>query len=170
MQRLFFNRSYIPTIFSTRYVVAVFIGGAAVFFLVGALAFAHSLSNPLPGDASAFRLLYTASSAAAPSNVAFASAAAANAPLEMHIANNGLVYLKSAVVKSISGSTLTVGIAWGSADFVWTVHSSYMTKLWDKDGQKITLADVQVGDQVRITGALDRNAAEPTVQAQIIRL
>ncbi len=119
--------------------------------------------------------------AEAQENVATANAAVASShlrPLEMHIANNGLVLLRSAKVVSVSGTTLIVNTAWGSADFTWTVRTnashfesrSFGTRMLDRDGKKSSFGSVQPGMLVTITGALDSTAQVPTIDADSVRL
>jgi len=98
-------------------------------------------------------------------------------PLEIHISNNGLILLRSARVVSISGSTLTVSTAWGSSDFIWTVQTNatrfetrdFGTRFLSRDGKKSSLANIQEGDKVTITGALDPAAQEPVIKADSVR-
>ena len=152
--------------------IAVLLFASAVFFAFSLAAFFFSLP---------------AQSAAAEGRPAFASAsmpaAAAAAtgsslwPLEIHIANNGLILLRSARVVSISGSTLTVSTAWGSSDFTWTVQTNatrfetrdFGTRFLNRDGKKSSLANIQEGDLVTITGALDPAAQEPVIKADSVR-
>ena len=99
-------------------------------------------------------------------------------PLEMHIANNGLVLLRSAKVISVEGKTITARTAWGSADFKWTVRTNasrfesrdFGTRILDRDGKKGSLGSVRPGMLVTITGALDSMAQEPTIDADSVRL
>lgn len=99
-------------------------------------------------------------------------------PLEMHIANNGLVLLRSAKVVSINGKIITVRTAWGSADFTWIVRTNashfekrtFGTRFIDKDGKAGSLGGVQAGMLVTITGALDSTAEDPTIDADSVRL
>lgn len=99
-------------------------------------------------------------------------------PLEMHIANNGLVLLRSARVVSLQGNTITVSTAWGSADFKWTVRTdlshfetrTFGTRFIDRDGKKGSISGVKIGSVVTITGALDPVAGEPTIDADSVRL
>jgi|GEM_PF-3314336 hypothetical protein len=109
-----------------------------------------------------------------------APAAAAGVPLfpaEMHIANNGLVLLRSARVVAVHGTTLTVSTAWGTTDFKWVVltnASSYEThyfgtRFLNRNGQEIAPQNVRAGDYVTITGALDATAQEPTLNADSVR-
>jgi hypothetical protein len=98
-------------------------------------------------------------------------------PLEMHIANNGLVLLRSARVVAVHGTTIAVSTAWGSTDFRWIVltdASSYEThnfgtRFLNRDGQEISPQDVHAGDYVTITGMLDASAQEPTLNADSVR-
>ena len=99
-------------------------------------------------------------------------------PLEMHIANNGLILLRSARVEEIQGTTITVSTAWGSAQFKWIIRTNasyseshqFGTKFRDRDGNKSSLGDVSIGNSVTITGMLDPAAQEPTVDADSFRL
>ena len=99
-------------------------------------------------------------------------------PLEMHIANNGLVLLRSAKVVSVQGNIIVVSTAWGSADFTCTIRTdlshfesrSFGTRFIDRDGKKGSLGGVKVGSVVTITGALDPSAGEPTIDADSVRL
>ena len=129
----------------------------------------------------AFLFSFPPQKAEAQESVATANAAAASRhlrPLEMHIANNGLVLLRSAKVVSVSGTTLVVNTAWGSADFKWTVRINaksfesrdFGTRMLDRDGKKTSLRSVQPGMLVTITGALDSTAQDPTIDADSVRL
>ena len=119
--------------------------------------------------------------AEAQGNAAAANTAVASShlrPLEMHIANNGLVLLRSAKVVSVEGKTITVRTAWGSADFTWIVRTSssrfeardFGTRVLDRDGKKGSLGSVRPGMLVTITGALDSTAQAPTIDADTLRL
>mgnify|MGYP001586058710 CR=1 FL=1 len=119
--------------------------------------------------------------AEAQESAATANAAAASShlrPLEMHIANNGLVLLRSAKVVSVAGKVITVRTAWGSADFIWTIRTNasrfetrtFGTRFIDKDGKAGSLGGIYAGALVTITGALDPNAEEPTIDADSVRL
>ena len=113
--------------------------------------------------------------------VAAANTAAASThlrPLEMHIANNGLILLRSAKVVEVSGTTITVSTAWGSADFKWVVRTNatrfetrtFGTRFLDREGKQSYLAGVQPGALVTITGTLDSTAQEPSIDADSFRL
>lgn len=99
-------------------------------------------------------------------------------PLEMHIAHNGLVLLRSARVVSIRGPVMTVSTAWGSADFQWIVRTdlshfekrNFGTRFINRDGGAGSLGSIPAGSTVTITGTLDPAAAEPTIDADSVRL
>src|SRR3989344_3491332 len=141
--------------------------------IVGSAFFAFSLF--------AFLFSFTPQKAEAQESAATANTAAASRhlrPLEMHIANNGLVLLRSAKVVSVEGKTITVRTAWGSADFTWTVRTnvshfetrSFGTRFLDRDGKKGALGSVQPGILVTISGTLDSAAEAPTIDAATVRL
>jgi hypothetical protein len=96
---------------------------------------------------------------------------------EMHIANDGLVLLRSARVVSVNGTTLTLGMSWGATAFTWEVRTAassygsheYGTRFMDQSGNKITLDDIQIGGLVTITGMFDDTAKVPTVDADTVR-
>lgn len=99
-----------------------------------------------------------------------ASPSATEAPmLEVHIANNGLVLLRGARVISISGETIRVGMTWGLADFTWAVKTNSGTKFVTSKGEKETLADIQTGTFVTVTGMLTGSATEPTIDGEVVR-
>ena len=99
-------------------------------------------------------------------------------PLELHIADNGLILLRSAKVSSIVGSTITLETDWGATKFNWTVHTDasqydshkFGTKFLTRDGTPMTMYDLQVGDLVTVTGALEQNASSFVVNADAVRL
>lgn len=89
--------------------------------------------------------------------------------LEVHIANNGLMLLRGARVLSISGSTIHVGMSWGSSDFTWAVETNYNTTFLTSKGEKEALGNVGVGDTVTVTGQLSGSGTEPTIDADVVR-
>ena len=112
-------------------------------------------------------VVYLGAKAAA---VASAVAEAKSSPiLEMHIANNGLVLLEGARVLSLSGGRIRVEMAWGAASFTWVTNTNSNTKYFSSNGEKTTLASVEVGDTLAITGMLTRGGAEPTIAATFVR-
>jgi len=135
--------------------------------LFGVLVFAHSLARPSQGDSSLFSQLYKVNSAhAAPAPLGLPSTTHLR---EMHIANNGAVFLKSTKITALSDKVLSVSMSWGSNDFLWTVRYSYLTSVLDKGGKPSNLSSLKVGDTITITGTLATGATEPTVEAQVIR-
>lgn len=145
----------------------------SVAVAAGAAFFAFSLFS--------FLFSFPPQRAEAQENAATANAVAASShlrPLEMHVANNGLVLLRSAKVAYVNGTTITVRAAWGSADFTWIIRTNathfeerdFGTRFIGKDGKKGSLGGVQAGMLVTITGVLDSTAQEPTVDADSVRL
>ncbi len=122
-------------------------------------------------------LLRVAPAAAADQTPAAVGTVDATRPLELHIAQNGLVLLRRAEVLSVNGSTLTLGTAWGSTTFKWTVQTNasqyesrnFGTTFLSNDGKKVSIQDFSAGDLVTITGMLDPSAPEPTIQADSVR-
>ncbi|RJQ35399.1 hypothetical protein C4556_00350 [Candidatus Parcubacteria bacterium] len=88
--------------------------------------------------------------------------------LEVHIANNGLMLLRGARVISTSDNTIRVGMAWGLADFTWTVNKNSGTKFFTSKGEKGTSAEIRVGDIVTVTGMLVESGIEPTIDATFV--
>jgi hypothetical protein len=88
---------------------------------------------------------------------------------EVHIANDGLMLVRGAMVTSITNGTITVSIAWGGASFNWTVTTNSNTKFIMASGEKGTIADIQVGNYIDVTGPLTQGGATPIIAAQFIR-
>jgi len=155
--------------FSRKTVVTVTVVAASCV-LAGLFAY-EVFAQPLSAD------LHANAPASVPAGTVYLSLSAhaaatqpANAPmLEMHIANNGLVLLRGARVLSLSGSSMRVGMSWGSGDFIWNVSTAYNTEFFNTAGSKETLADIGVGDIVTITGTLSAGGAGPGVAANIVR-
>lgn len=139
--------------------------GAAVFFAISFSLFLLSL----PPHATAAEIPTKAS----------APVVAAGVPtfLEMHIANNGLVLLRSARVVATNGATLTVSTTWGSTDFTWTVRTdsskyetrNFGTRFYNYDGKATSVNGIRVGDLITVTGMLDPEAKDPTLEADSVR-
>ena len=89
--------------------------------------------------------------------------------LEIHVANNGLVLLRGALVTAVSGTTLTLEGAWGKAQFVWEVQTDTQTKFFRTNGSVGALTDIHVGDTVMATGNIDSSESHPTIRALYIR-
>jgi hypothetical protein len=107
-----------------------------------------------------------------------ASAAHLMGSLEIHIANNGLVLLRSATVEAVDGNTVTLSTSWGAEHMHWTVRTNgsdyevhhYGTQFLDSAGRPSTVADLHVGGLVTVTGMLDQNASDPTIAANTVRM
>ena len=88
---------------------------------------------------------------------------------EVHIANNGLMLLRGATVISNVRGTIRVSMEWGSADFTWEVKTDSDTRFVTSKGEKGTLADIQTGNSITVTGQLTGSGAEPTIEANFVR-
>lgn len=136
---------------------AFFVAAAGVFFLTMPSRMVEAQTPPVTAPAAVAQILGT---------------------LEVHIANNGLVLLRSASVIKIEGKTLTLSTAWGRTNILWTVRTDasdfeghhYGTKILDRTGKTGVFDDIHVGGQVTITGMLDQNAADPTITAATVRV
>ncbi len=89
--------------------------------------------------------------------------------LEMHVANDGLVFLRGVRVVSISGNDIHVAMSYQTATFLWLIRVDASTKFFTSQGEKGTSADMQIGQQITVTGMLAGGGAEPTIDAQFIR-
>ncbi len=129
----------------------------------------HAFNSFNHGVAAAGGSMMSASAASASTS----AAAGTKAMLEMDIANDGLVYLASARIESFAGDSFTVGIAWGSTTFTWTVDTTSGkggTQFIQPGGNNSgTINDLTIGDAVDITGMLDPGASSPTIDAQFVR-
>ena len=95
----------------------------------------------------------------------------ASAPmLGITVANNGLVYLKGARVRSVSLGGMDVVLQWGSENFDWRVTTPLSVRYVGQNGELGSHASIHAGDRVAITGILDKSADTPTLVAQYIRL
>ena len=71
-------------------------------------------------------------------------------PLEVHIANDGLILLRSAHVVAVNTDTIMVSTAWGSTDLNWVVRldatrygaHNFGTRFIDRHGGEISRADI----------------------------
>ena len=169
IKRMFATRTPISFLYISNTVwLAVLLVGAGIVFALGVSAFVGSLQHPSQSDASAFESLYKAGSAQAYA-VPVSGTPSTTRVLEMHVANNGSIYIQGAVVTAVQGSTVVASFTWGSVTFACNIESSYMTSVLLHDGTKIALADLGVGDHITVTGDINVNAAQPTIDAQVIR-
>ena len=156
-------------IFSQRiFVIAAISATSAVlaglfFYQVGAQPLSRVFGY---GAASSGNTVYLSGDTAA---AAAASSTEESSTFEVHIANNGLTLLRGARVLSVSGSTIRVGMSWGSSDFSWKVQTTGNTKFFGPKGEKETSNDIHIGEVVTITGMIERGGAEPLINAQFVR-
>jgi len=154
--------------FPPRLVLAAVVGSVSV--LLAGLFVYEVFAQPLP-------TAHSTAPAAAPAGTVYLSpsAQAAAAPqttaplIEVHIANNGLTYIRGAHVVSISGSTIRTEVTLGAGTFVWSIETSYNTQFYAQSGAKIALSDITPGDYLTVTGKLSSAGDSPTVSADIIR-
>ncbi len=98
--------------------------------------------------------------------------------LEVHIANNGMIFLQGARVLSISGTTIVVSTAWNHTDMKWTIQTNasdygprhFGTSFLDSKGKSVNMDSIRVGDFITITGTLDMNSSEVVVKADVVRI
>lgn len=97
--------------------------------------------------------------------------------IEVHIANNGMVYLQGAVVESVSGSKLVVSTTWNNTKLEWGVNTNgsdygkrhFGTQFSDSKGEKLTIADIRVGSVISVNGIFETGDVGLTVKADFIR-
>lgn len=88
---------------------------------------------------------------------------------ELHIANDGMIFLRDATVVSTAPGLLQVSATWSGVAFNWVVKTDENTKFVSADGQPETLGAIEDGDLVTVTGQLTGGGAEPTIAAQFVR-
>lgn len=102
-------------------------------------------------------------------NPAATSTAEERPAQEVHIANNGLVLLRGARVLSLSGSTIEIGMTWGSSEFKWSVVTDFSTKFLDTQGEKMSVTNIHIGDSITVTGNITQSGIRPIIDATIVR-
>ncbi len=130
-------------------------GGAFLFFMFSAIVFF-------------FIVLETPPKAAAVDQVI--AATQSNRVLEMHIANNGLIFLKGARIQSISSNLLTVDMTWDATQFHWNVLVTPSTVFMKQDGEIMSLENLREGDTIMINGSIAGGISSWTIDAQTIRV
>ena len=105
----------------------------------------------------------------AKANAAVSPGTGTSPMLEVHIANNGLVLLRGARVVSIQGGTIVVDTDFGGGNFVWTIQTNTNTEFPTASSTNATIADIEVGEFVEVTGLLAQGGTQPTIQAQFVR-
>jgi hypothetical protein len=97
--------------------------------------------------------------------------------LEVHMANNGMVFLQGVRVEYISSTKIIVSSAWGSTKIQWILKTNesyysgrhFGTSFLDPNGNNISTKDIKVGDMITASGILDSSSTELTVKADVIR-
>jgi hypothetical protein len=97
--------------------------------------------------------------------------------LEVHIANNGMVYIQNAHVESVSGTTIIITTSWDKTKFYWTIITNgsrygkrqFGTSFFDSKGNELTIKDIKIGNIITVNGTFNTNYIEPTVKADVIR-
>lgn len=89
--------------------------------------------------------------------------------LEIHIANNGSVFLRGARVVSVSEEAIRVATAWEEVGFTWKIQINFYTKFLKSRSEEQAFEDIHVGDLVNVTGDLVSGGAEPVIKAHFIR-
>lgn len=97
---------------------------------------------------------------------------------EVHIANNGMVYIQGAKVLSVSDTTIVVYTFWGNTKFKWTVLTDgikygpryFGTDFFDAKGNRISVKDIQVGSFITVNGTFDTTYSDPTLKADVVRM
>lgn len=150
----------------------VIIGVASLSAAVLASLFFNAVS------AQALSPVHRAKGAGTASNKVYLSAAAAAAASsstsadtttrEIHIANNGLVLLRGALVTSVSGASIRVKIPFGGKDFTWALQANSATQFITRAGEEEGLADIQVGDIITASGKLAGGGKEPVIIVQFV--
>ena len=95
---------------------------------------------------------------------------AAPAPTqEMHIANNGLVYVQGAQIVGISDSAIIAKSSWEAEQFTWTITTDRQTKFFLNNGETSSINSIKVGDYVSVTGLLNGGNSGIGIKASSIR-
>jgi len=98
--------------------------------------------------------------------------------MEVHLANNGLVYIQGARIESISGTIIEISTSWNTVKLKWTIYTNgssygkrrFGTSFLDSNGKELTIKDLRVGGIISVNGVFDLTQAGPTVKAEVIRI
>lgn len=156
-------RKKIPLLQTNPY-LGIFFGVSVIAFILGFLLFAFTYLLPSINIVKAEGLTWTPPSG--------------KSILEVHIANNGMVYLQGANIESISGTTIVASTSWNNTKLKWTIYTNgsdygkrhFGTSFYDSKGASITISDLHVGDIISVNGILDVNYMELVVKADVIRI
>jgi hypothetical protein len=97
--------------------------------------------------------------------------------LEVHIANDGMVFLQGARIESISGPNMKVSTTWKETKMFWTVYTNesyygsrhFGTDFFDSKGIRLSIQDLHVGNVISVNGVFDVTSSQPSIQASVIR-
>lgn len=98
--------------------------------------------------------------------------------LEIHIANNGMVYLQGARIESVSGTSIVVSTSWNAIKMLWTIRTDetyygprhFGTNFLDQKGNRLAVGDLRVGDVLKVNGIFEAGQREFVVQADMVRV
>ena len=88
--------------------------------------------------------------------------------VNLDIKRDGSVVIRSAVVNGISGNNITLTSTLGSANLTWTLVVDNNTRFESRNGRRIDLREVNVGDKVTVKGKL-MSGSSLTVRADLLR-
>ncbi len=71
---------------------------------------------------------------------------------ELHIKPDGTLVLKSGKVDQIAGSTLYIGIKWGTLQMRFTMKTDSRTAVTKRYGGTVSVAQISVGDYIDVEG------------------
>lgn len=89
--------------------------------------------------------------------------------LEVHIANNGLIFMRGARVTAVDGGTIETVTSWGDTRFAWIVETNGATKFLNHQGQKQIISEIKVGDFLSVTGKLVSDSNRLIINAEFVR-
>lgn len=89
--------------------------------------------------------------------------------LEVSITDAGRVLVRGAEVTAVSGGTISARTEWGASALSWTVGTNGDTNFVTRGGANTNADDIDVGDTVSFSGALDTNGSTFTVDADVVK-
>jgi hypothetical protein len=97
--------------------------------------------------------------------------------LEVHIANNGMVYLQGARIEAINDKVIIVSTSWNDTKLNWTIYTNesyfeshhFGTDFLDSKGAHITINEMRVGDIVSVNGTLNPGSGDIGIKASVVR-
>jgi hypothetical protein len=94
------------------------------------------------------------------------AAAAATAPAQLNIAENGFIHIGGARVSAVHEGSVTARLTWSSAQLTWQIDSS-SAKFYGRNGESLAADTVQIGDVISVSGKLKSGSQ---IDAQYIRV